>query len=225
MRSRLKGMWIKYLWYWKRQRSIPQNTHPSITGVLHARVLGRAAVPAGYLEILGKRASFSPIRVSPGSIPRTSLAAAKSKVHRTHPVYRYCRHALMNEPFVSWQSCGRYCPEPTPPAFYSAADHDFRNILIRTQVRLKDATATTNYAAAREFFPAALRRAGFNRLVRHLIGPRWFIINSSFKMSLFFFSEQTSSCDNLDWRFITRVSHEDDLRESVILSVFCGSAW
>lgn len=102
--------------------SVPRNTRRSITAVLHARVLGQAAVPSDTWKYLANVLFVLTNKSQSGehSTIRTSLAAAtpKSKVHLAHPVYRYCRHALMNEPFVSWQSCGRYLPRVP---FYNTA--------------------------------------------------------------------------------------------------------
>lgn len=83
---------------------------------------------------------FSPIRIRPSkalrarstrTLNRHDVAVSESKL-RTRPVYRYCRHALMNEPFVSPRDPA---VGPKPRERSSVMREPRNNILIRTQVR------------------------------------------------------------------------------------------
>lgn len=164
-----------------------------------------------YLRIPGnvwRTPSRSPIRVSPRSIPWTSLGRGHSEVKGSPYTSRLSLlQSLMNEPFVSWQSCGRYRPESsfiTQPS----TNHDFRNILIRTQVRRKTRLTRRRQITrphAIFFHAAVLRRAGFNHLIGNLIGfTRRFIINSLF-WSYFFLGKHRHL-----WQFRSTI-HRDSI--------------
>lgn len=135
----------------------------------------------GYLEILGERASFSPMRVSPGNIPRTSLAARPFWSQRFTVQSRLSLlQARTNERAICLLAVPAVGTGPEPPFYNAAVDrpHDFRNILIRTQVRLKMQLTRQRQIMWPHATFSSPYRVGFNRLIRNLIGfGRWFIFN------------------------------------------------
>lgn len=108
---------------------------------------------------------------------------------------------------------------------------DFRNILIKMQVRHKNRELHADDSLCGRvctfFFRIAM--SDLNILSTNLIK---FVREKSYQVdlllaaSLHIFSKQTLVIfDNLNWQFIARVCLKDDLWESIILAAFRGNAW